>query len=150
MDQETARQEAKSTYNRCFDLLDLTERTVEQDAEMLATAWTSRHRWLIAGGTREWMIADWMVSRVAAALASTSPGFAQLSLEMATHALEMATPETVDWMRASLAEGMARAAIAVGDAELTQHWMTQAELLVAQIEHEDERAIIESQLNELR
>ena len=72
MDQATARKEAISAYNRSFDLLDLAERTELEDAELLAAAWTSRHRWMVAGGTKEVVIADWMISRVAAALGATS------------------------------------------------------------------------------
>lgn len=150
MDQTTARQQAIAAYNRSFDLLDLSARTAEEDAELLAEAWTSRHRWMVAGGTREVVIADWMVSRVAAALTEKNPGFAQLSVEMATRALDGAGDDIADWLQASLAEGMARAARAAGDTALAAQWLAEAERLLSLIADEDDKAVIDAQIDELR
>jgi hypothetical protein len=150
MDQATARQQAIAAYNRSFELLDLSRRTAEEDAELLAEAWTSRHRWIVAGGTREVVIADWMVSRVAVALSKKSPGFAQLSVEMAKSALDGAGDDIADWLQASLAEGMARAARCIGDVALAAQWLAEAERLLSLIADEQDHAVIDAQIDELR
>jgi len=150
MDQATARKEAIAAYNRSFDLLDLAERTEVEDAELLAAAWTSRHRWMVAGGTKEVVIADWMISRVAAALGATSPGFAQLSVDMAKSALAGAGDDIDDWLQASLAEGMARAAFVAGDAAEGARWLAEAERLLQLIADEESKEVIDSQIADLR
>jgi hypothetical protein len=150
MEHATARAEAIASYNRCFDLLDLGSRSALDDAEMVAAAWTSRHRWMVAGGTREVVIADWMVSRVAAALVETSAGFAQLALDMAQQAFEGADDDTPDWLQASLAEGMARAAFAAKRADEGAKWLEEADRLLALIADEEDRAVIAEQVDELR
>jgi hypothetical protein len=150
MDQATARQEAIAAYNRSFDLLDLAERTAVEDAELIAAAWTSRHRWMVAGGTKEVVIADWMISRVAAALAATSPGFAQLSVDMAKSALAGAGEDIDDWLQASLAEGMARAALVAGDATEGARWLAEAERLLQLIGDEEDKSVIDAQIADLR
>jgi hypothetical protein len=150
MDQTVARQEAIAAYNRSFDLLDLPERSAVEDAELLAAAWTSRHLWMLAGGTREVVIADWMVSRVAAALSASHPGFAPLSVEMAKSALGGAGDDAADWLKASLAEGMARAALAAHDTAQGAVWLAEAERLLILIADEEDREVIDAQIDDRR
>ena len=62
---------AVSTYNACWDLLE-SARSAEDDRNLLSLAFTSRYHWLQTGGATQWAMADWMVSRCAAAIGEGS------------------------------------------------------------------------------
>ncbi len=76
------RAEAVAAYNRCWELLDIPDRTSEQDGELLTAAFTSRERWTVVGDPQSSIIAEWMVSRAAAAT-----GKPDVSIQYARRAL---------------------------------------------------------------
>ncbi len=117
METEIAKAGAKETFNRCWTLLETPDRTPEQDVELLGCALTSRYLWQLAGGPEQVAMADWMASRAAASIAERRDRstYGALSVEFAQLAEAATTEEFPDWMQASHAEGMARAAKAAGD-----------------------------------
>ncbi|MDE3064431.1 MAG: hypothetical protein KGJ36_02035 [Acidobacteriota bacterium] len=142
MDAAAHREVAVASYQRCWELLDQPVRSNGDDVELLTSAFTSRFHWGHAGGPQEWIIADWMVSRAAAAA-----GLGQLAVWFATRA-DAATDgaDVPDWLRASTAEGVARAYGASGDPERRDRWIARAEALVAAIADEGDRELIAGQL----
>jgi hypothetical protein len=145
VDRDVQRSEAARLYNACWMLLELPERTGEDDADLLTAAFASRHHWREVGSLEQWIIADWMVSRAAATI-----GDGWLAVHFAARAHEATgSPGTADWLVASTAEGLARAHLANGDAEAGATWRTTAERLAAQIEDEESRDIIVGQVASL-
>jgi hypothetical protein len=131
-----------ASYQRCWELLDRDNRSKNDEVELLTEAFTARHHWLLAGGTQEWIISDWMVARAAAAV-----GDGPLSVRFAVRA-DAATKDTDvdDWLRASTAEGVARAYAALGDATNRDLWAETSARLVEAIADDEDRALIADQL----
>ena len=132
-------------YNASWELLDRGARSDDDNALLLTTAFASRAHWLEAGGTQQWIISEWMVSRAAAAT-----GWGDLSLFFALRAYNAAqSPGTADWLGASTAEGVARAYGAMGDAARREEWIQRADALVREIADEEDRSLIAAQLASL-
>ncbi|MHB1090200.1 MAG: hypothetical protein ACYC06_07940 [Ilumatobacteraceae bacterium] len=131
---------AVSTYSACWDLLE-SERSSEDDRDLLSLAFTSRYHWLQAGGAMQWATADWMVSRCAAAI-----GEGSLSMTFAKSALEGVPEDAPAWMRASMHEGMARACVAIGDDGGRVRHIAQARKILISEPSQEDRELIESQI----
>jgi hypothetical protein len=118
------------------------QRSREDDFELLSTAFASRYHWKFVGGEEQWVMADWMVSRAAAAIdePSLAVTFAQLANDAVT------TFEAPDWLLASCAEGLARALAAAGQVKQRDEWYAAAERLTALIVDEESRDLIADQL----
>ena len=136
---------ASRLFNRCWELLEQDGRSEDDDVELLTAALTSRFHWLLAGGSEQWIISDWMVAR--AASASGSPDTA---LRFALRAYEAARAgETPDWLVASSAEGVARAYAAAGNVEEFTNWAGLAGRLIEVIDDPENKSLIESQLTDI-
>ncbi len=132
-----------ASYQRCWELLDRGKLTNSDEVELMTEAFTARHHWLLAGGTQEWIISDWMVARAAAAV-----GEGPLAVRFATRA-DAATQDARvdDWLAASTAEGVARAYAAMGDAQRRDLWVEKAARLIEAIADDEDRALISDQLS---
>jgi len=129
-------------FNYCWELLEKDNRSASEDVSLLTSAFVSRYHWSFLGEADRGVIADWMVSRAAGAI-----GDGELAVRFAIVAYERSLAlEVPDWMRASAAEGLARAYAAKGDAAERDRWWALAEGLVGLISEPEERELIESQL----
>ena len=137
----THRTVAVETYNAAWSLL-VEPRDDAQDRDLLGLAMTSRYHWGQVGGAQERVTADWMVSRCCADL-----GEGPLALAFGRSALAGATPDMPPWLRASLHEGLARAAAAAGDAALRGEHLEAARATLAEELDEEDRAVILSQID---
>jgi hypothetical protein len=143
MDAAAHRTEANQAYNRAWGLLEVEHRSVDQDADLLTSAFTSRYHWQAVGGSQQWIVADWMVSRAAVAV-----GMGQLALLFAERAYGAALQDGTDWLEASAAEGVARAYAAAGDLSQRDAWCAIAVGLVTAIGNRENRAVVAGQLAE--
>lgn len=141
MDSTLHRDAGIAANSRCWELLNAHQRDEDASDELLTAAFTSRYHWRIAGGPQQYVLADWMVSRAAAAL-----GYGELAVHFAVRAQAQTTEDLPVWLHASVAEGLARAYAAAGDAEQRSQWIERATLLVAQIPSWDERFLVNCQL----
>jgi hypothetical protein len=142
MDDAAHREVAVESFERCWALLESPYRDDDGDAELLGAAFTSRYHWGIVGGPREAIVGDWMISRVLAAL-----GEGSLAVRFAARADAAGDGADIpDWLRASTAEGLARAYAAAGDRAARDAWCATAERLVAAIADDEDRELIASQL----
>jgi hypothetical protein len=138
------RELATQLYNRCWELLEMT-RGPDDDVELLTAAFASRYHWSKAGETQHWIVSDWMVARVAAAL-----DIGALSILFAQRAHSSAQEfESPDWLVASTAEGVARAYATLGDVEKFNHWAALANRLVEAIADPEDQSLIASQLADI-
>jgi hypothetical protein len=130
-------------FNQTWALLDAGARTAEHDRDILTTAFASRRHWIDAGGTDDnIVVADWQVAH-AASLA----GFADVAAAFSEAAYDRARAAGLEtWLQASTAEGRARACAAAGDADGYQRFADEARELLAKVEDDDDRRLIESQL----
>ena len=147
MDDSTHMAIAVATFNQSQDLLSM-QRSEHEDRALLTAAFTSRHHWHAIGGPEEFAIADWLVSRAAAAT-----GHAVMAVQFAEAALtagaEDDDTEFPAWLRASLFEGLARAHTAAGNLALRDECIARArEQLVLETDAAD-AALIEAQIAEL-
>lgn len=136
----THRQLAAQTHNQTWELLEA-DRTPAQDLDLLGHALTSRYHWRVAGGDQQKAVADWMASRCCAAL-----GLVELAVRFADAALAGKPADAPHWLVASLHEGRARAAAAVGDAAGRAEHVAIAEAELAQETDEEDAVHIRTQL----
>jgi len=134
---------AVSTYNACWALLDAI-RTSEQDCELLTCAFTSRYHWAQVGGPSECAVADWMVSRCAAAT-----GDAPLALAFARASRTHDESGFEPWLRASLIEGLARAHDCAGAVEDRDRLVAEALAVLEQEPDPENAQVIRDQLADL-
>lgn len=136
------RQVAVEQFNRTWDLIDLAERTADDDAEMLLAAATSRWHWAKVGTAENVAAGDWQVAHVAALLGhgDLSHAFASRNLAAATHG------GWTGWQLASAHEGMARASAVVGDHAARDQHVTEAERALADEPDPDNAAVVRQQL----
>jgi hypothetical protein len=131
-----------AAFNGAWELIDLAERTPEQDRNMLMLAFAARWHWGEVGTPENIAISDWQVGHVACLAGETA-----LAMRFAQAAYDAARGEGMpDWLRASTAEGMARASAVAGDSASYEHFADEARRLIATLDDEEDRALIESQL----
>jgi hypothetical protein len=136
---------APRAFNHTWTLLDEAELTREQEEEMLASTFAQRHHWYKVGEPRNWAVADWQVSRVAAVL-----GYADLSRRFGARSLELAQEHDLGPFVTGFAhEAIARAAADVDDVETFTEHLELAKAALPEIEDTDERETLEADLAEM-
>lgn len=136
---------APRAFNHTWALLDKTELTREQEEEMLASAFTQRHHWYQVGEPKNWAVADWQVSRVAAVL-----GYADLSRRFGERSLELAHEHDLGPFVTGFAhEAIARAAADVDDVETFTEHLEMAKATLPEIEDAEEREVLSADLTEM-
>ena len=144
-DEQLHRRLGVDLFNRVWQLLELEDRTPEQDDEMIHAAHASRYHWSQSGDPEmatRLAIGEWQCSRVYATLGRAEP-----ALHHAARALILAGSDAVPiWVRASAHEGMARSLYVAGEAAEAAIHAATAERLSATIGDEDDREVISNDL----
>ncbi len=136
---------APRAYNHTWTLLDLDERTRQQEEEMLAATFAQRYHWYQVGTPRNWAIADWQVSRVTALL-----GYADLARRFGEGALMVCKDHDLDAFVTGFAhEAIARAAAFVDDVDTFSENLEIAKELLTEIENTEERDVLAADLAEM-
>jgi DNA-binding transcriptional MerR regulator len=113
IDRETRRRLAVDLFNHVWTLLETTERTVEQDDEMVHAAHASRYHWGEVGEPANLARGEWQCSRVYAVLGRGEP-----ALHHARRCLEICQQHGIgDWDLAFAYEALARASRVAGNLE---------------------------------
>ena len=138
------RQLAVDLFNHTWTLLDIKNRTPEQDEEMVHAAHASRHHWSIAGTAKNKARGDWQLARVYATLGrySDAEHYAELYL------LACKNNEFEDWDLPFAHEGLARTCAKTNPEKSTEH-LTKARQLGEEISQEDEKKWILTNLDEI-
>ena len=141
-DVDARRQEAVAAFNRAWELIDSPQRSNDDDAEMLTSAFVSRYLWDSIGGDEQRAVGDWQIAHVASLL-----GHSELALSFASRALgRVLRNGWTDWRLASCYEGMARAQASAGNDRERDRWVGLAREALAGIDDEEDRDLIASQL----
>jgi hypothetical protein len=136
------RTHAVAAFNAAWELIDASDRSPEQDREMLTLAFAARWHWGEVGTAENLAVSDWQVAHVASLL-----GDGPLALWFASAAMERAEdPDLPTWLRASMCEGMARAHAAAGDRVGYENFAARARKLLDEVDDAEDRELIESQL----
>lgn len=145
LDDGTRRALAIGLYNRTMDLLQVPDRTADQDDDLIHAAHASRHHWGEVGSPLNLARGEWLCSRVYATLGRSEP-----ALWHARRCLELlegpAAEDREDWDLAAAFEAMARAFAAAGDEPARDVWLDRARAALADIVDPDDRAVIEQDL----
>jgi len=146
VDEATHRRLAVDLFNRSWRLLELRERTADQDDELIHVTHASCYHWREVGGARQRRIGENQCARVHAAL-----GHAEPALRHAERCLELvrAGDELEDWELASAFEVLARAHLAAGNRDEAGRYAALTNDELAGIEDPDDREVIAGQLAEL-
>jgi hypothetical protein len=125
-------------FNEVWSLLNMEDRSRDQDMQMVHLAHASRAHWQFAGGPREWVVGEWQVARVYAAI-----GRGEAAVIHATAALQrLGSGDDGPFLAASAHEGMARALRAAGrTADADDHAAT-ALRLTETLEDSEERDLM--------
>ena len=138
LDPATERALAADLFNHTWTLLERSDRTPDQDEEMVHAAHASRHHWGRVGDAGNWAVGEWQVARVYAVL-----GRADASLHHARRSLALCEANGLaDFRLAAACEGVARAYLAAGDATAVREWKARATAALDGIADADDRELI--------
>jgi hypothetical protein len=145
IDPATRRALAAGLYNQSWKLLEIPDRTPEQDAELIHCAHASRYHWGEIADTpaRLWR-GEWLCARVYAVLGRGEP--ALWHARRAVTLVEAGGAATEEWDRPAVYEAMARASLVAGDAVEGAAWKARSGELAAALTDADDREVIERDL----
>lgn len=151
LDPTTERRLAAGLYNDCWRLLELPERTPEQNDELIHQAHASRYHWARVGERANLARGEWMCARVYAVLGRPEPALwhARRCLEM----VESGQPGEdgfEDWDRAGAYECLARAYVAAGDRAEAARWLGLGREAIEVVRNPRDRVHIEEDLDSIQ
>jgi hypothetical protein len=147
LDTETHRQLGKELYNHTWSLIEATDRTPEQDDEMLLAAHASAYHWSKGGGTlANGARGQWQIARVYSTLGRGEPAVwhARRCLDLAEAAAKAGVAD--DWDVPAALEGLARAQAVAGDRAAAEATRARALQAVREIGDPEDRQLIEQDL----
>jgi len=104
---------ASDFFNKCWELIDKTDRTPFEDLEMVNLSHASRAHWQFVGNAENWTVGEWQLSRVYSLLNRTEP-----CLVHAKEALRLCLENDIKGFNRGFAyEAMAKAYYLMGDME---------------------------------
>jgi hypothetical protein len=145
---EQQRRLAVDLFNRAWGLMELRERTPEQDDELVHTAHASAYHWLQVGTAANRARSEWQLSRVYVVLGRAEP-----ALHHARRCLQIceASPEALeDWDLPYAHEALARAHRLAGDSDEAERHSAQASELAKNVAGEKDREHLLEDLATLR
>lgn len=129
-------------FNRSWDLLEMPDRSADDDAEMLAAAFGSAWHWAQVGTAENIALGDHQIAKVASHV-----GQPALALHYARRALEaIEIGHFGDWQVAAAYEGMARACAAAGDAAGRDYWVQRCTVALGAVPDAADRSVVAEQL----
>ena len=144
MTPEEERQLAVDLFNHSWTLLELPERTPEQDDELIHAAHASRHHWAAVGTPANLARGEWQLSRIYTVLGRSEP-----ALHHGRRCLAYceANPDALeDWDLPYAHEALARAHALAGDADEAGRHAEQARALAARVADAEDREHLEEDL----
>ena len=144
LDPETERRLGADLFNKTWTLMEKTDRTAEDDDEMVHCAHASAYHWQQVGTPANRARSEWQCSRVYSVLGRPEP-----ALRHARRCLEIceASPDALeDWDLPFAYEALARASATAGDAAATSEYLALARAAGGPIADEEDRALLEADL----
>jgi DNA-binding transcriptional MerR regulator len=148
LDAEAQRRLGIDLFNRCWTLMEKTDRGREDDDEMVHCAHASAYFWLQVGTRANRARSEWQCSRVYAILGRVEP-----ALDHARRCLEIveASPEEMEEFDLPAAyEALGRAHSVAGDLDEARRYVGLGRAETAKIADEDDRGIMEADFATIR
>jgi len=143
LDAESERTIGIALFNHVWTLLELPDRTAEQDLEMVHAAHASGYHWMKVGAPVNRSRSEWQVSRVYAVLGRAEP-----AIWHAKASLAICQREGIgDWDLGFAYEALARAYAVAGDADEARQWLSQARAAAADIAEDGDRNLLLADLD---
>jgi hypothetical protein len=128
---------AVDLFNRVWSLLELPQRTPEQDDEMIHAAHASRHHWAEVGTGANLARGEWQVSRVYVTLGRAEPALYHAGRCLAY--CEASPDAIADWDLPYAYEALSRAHVVAGNQAEAERFAAQARELAALVADEEDR-----------
>ena len=144
LDQATRHALAVGLFNYTWTLLENSNRTPEQNDEMLNAAHASRYHWGEVGEPLYLARGEWQVARVYAVLGRAEP--ALYHARRCVEINEANADGREDWDLGSAYEAMARACAVAGDRTASEEWKARAVAELATIKDAEDRQVLEQDL----
>ncbi len=133
---------AKELFNGVWDLLDKSERTKDEDLQMIRMAHASRYHWGEVGAPLQFARGDWQIARVYAVL-----GFGVMSYKYGKSCLELCEQHDLGSFDLAFAyEALARASAVSGELDKGRGFIALGQATAVEIEDDQDR---EYAINEL-
>jgi DNA-binding transcriptional MerR regulator len=148
LDAETHRRLGSDLFNKTWTLMEKTDRTPEDDDEMIHCAHASAYHWLQVGTAANRARSEWQCSRMYTVLGRAEP-----ALHHARRCLEICESDPgalEDWDLPFAYEALARAYATAGDAGEMSRCLDRARSLGAEIVGDDDRLLLEGDLATIR
>jgi hypothetical protein len=139
-----ARKRAVDLFNHVWKLLQLSERTPEQEDEMIHAAHASRFHWGEVGTVANLARGEWQISRVYATLGRAEPALHHANRCLAH--CEANPDELEDWDLPFAYEALARAHLVAGEREEARRLAERARELGKAIAAPEDRKLLEADL----
>lgn len=142
---EFHKQQAIDCFNTTWDLIDLTERTPEQELDMLRRAHASRYHWGFVGEPLHFERGEWLISK---AYALIGEGSRALAHAMACHSI--CTDEGIgDFDLTFSYEALSKAYKLLGEDALAMQYKQFALDSLAGIANDNDRTYAEAEVHKL-
>ncbi len=139
------KEEAVKCFNAAWDLIDKSDRSHEDDVNMVHLAHASRYHWGQIGTALEFTRGEWQISRVYSIL-----GMGESALFHAKEALRLCLDNGIaDFDLAFAYEAMARAHSVLGNHSDRSAFMEKAKEAARAIAEDDDRRYVESEISTL-
>jgi hypothetical protein len=138
------RQQAVDLFNHVWTLMETSDRTPEQDDEMIHAAHASRHHWAAAGTGANLARGEWQISRVYVTLGRGEPALYHAGRCLAY--CEASPDDIADWDLPYAYEALSRAHMTAGNDDEAQRHAERARELTAQVADKDDRDHLEEDL----
>jgi hypothetical protein len=139
---ELHRHWGRALFNDTWRLMDMEDRTPDEDALMVHQAHASLYHWLKVGAPENAARGEWLVSRVYCVL-----GMPEGATFHAHRVLDICRQHGIaDWDLAFAYEALARAYAVAGDADQARRWLDEANRASRDIAEEEDRELLLSDL----
>jgi hypothetical protein len=138
------RQMAVDLFNRVWTLMEMADRTPEQDDEMIHAAHASRHHWAAVGTGANLARGEWQISRVYVTLGRAEPALYHAGRCLAY--CEASLDDIADWDLPYAYEALSRAHVVAGNQEEAKRYAARARDLAAEVEDEHDREHLDEDL----
>ncbi len=148
MDPNVHREQGVALFNQVWQMLDVPDRTPEQNDQMVHAAHASRWHWSQAGdlgGDQQLAVGEWQCARVYSVLGRGEP-----ALHHAQACLAICEKSGLaDWVVAAAYEALARASAVAGNVGDARTWLSRGRTATAAIATAEDREVIEADLAEI-
>jgi hypothetical protein len=129
-------------FNATWDLMEKSDRTLDDDALMIHMAHASAYHWLQVGAPENAARSHWQCSRVYTVLGRSEP-----AIYHATLTLDMCDRNSIgDFDLAFAYEALARAYAVAGDMDESARWLAKAQAASADIADPEDRDLLRRDL----